>query len=193
MTYKDSIVDYFPVNNQEASEKEVILSYIEHYPDTILLRENTMGHLTSSGFIMNEALDKVLVIYHKIYQSWGWTGGHADGDADLLHVAIKEAMEETGVSKIRPLMEQIASLDILPVWGHMKKGVYVPTHMHLSVAYVLIADETETLTVNEEETNGVMWIKVEALKDYCNEPPLLEVYNKLIDKARAYRTAHPKV
>ena len=186
MSYKQEIQAYMPVNEQEASEKKVILDYIEKFPDNILLRENEFAHLTSSGFIMNETLDKVLMIHHNIYKTWAWTGGHADGDTDLLYVALKEAKEETGVKTIKPLMEGIASVDILPVWGHVKKGKYVPTHMHLSVAYILIADEREALEINPEENSGVMWIPVEKLEEYCNEPQIVTIYHKLIDKANSY-------
>ena len=112
MNYKEAIKRYEPINEQEASEKKVILEYIEQYPHNILLRENELGHLTSSGFIMNKDLTKTLMVHHNIYNTWAWTGGHADGDEDLLYVAIKEAKEETGVTKIEPLMEEIASVDI---------------------------------------------------------------------------------
>ena len=115
MNYKEAILAYQPINEQEEAEKRVILEYINEYPDTVLLRENEKGHLTSSGFIMNKDLTKVLMIHHNIYNSWAWTGGHADGDEDLLYVAMKEAKEETGVVEIEPLMEEIASIDILPV------------------------------------------------------------------------------
>lgn len=186
MNYKQEIQAYSPVNDQEISEKKVILEYIEKFPDNILLRENEFAHLTSSGFVMNETLDKVLMVHHNIYKTWAWTGGHADGDADLLYVALKEATEETGVKNIKPLMKTIASLDILPVWGHIKKGQYVPTHMHLSVAYILIADEKEALEINHEENSGVMWIPIEKLEDYCSEPQILPIYYKLIDKAHKY-------
>ena len=57
-----------------------------------------MAHMTASSWIVNEDYTKVLMIYHNIYNSWAWTGGHADGDEDLLHVAVKEAREETGLS-----------------------------------------------------------------------------------------------
>lgn len=186
MKYKEQIEAYVPVNEQEASEKKVILDYIRAYPDNILLRENEFGHLTSSGFIMNREMNKVLMIHHNIYNTWAWTGGHADGDEDLLYVAIKEAKEETGVTEIEPLFKEIASIDILPVWGHVKKGKYVATHMHLSVAYILIADENQELTLNQEETSGVKWIGIDELEEYCNEPQIIPIYYKLIEKAKAY-------
>jgi len=186
MNYKEAIMAYKPINEQEEAEKRVILQYINEYPHNILLRENEFGHMTSSGFIMNEDLSKVLMIHHNIYNTWAWTGGHADGDEDLLYVAIKEAKEETGVTSIKPLMEDIASIDILPVWGHVKKGKYVATHMHLSVAYILIADENQELKVNEDETSGVKWIKIEEIEQYSSEKDIIPIYYKLIEKAKAY-------
>lgn len=186
MNYIDEITAYKPVNEQEAAEKRVILQYIKDYPHNILLRENELGHLTSSGFIMNKTLDKVLMVHHNIYQTWAWTGGHADGDDDLLYVALKEAREETGVQNIEPLMPEMASLDILPVWGHVKKGAYVPTHMHLSVAYILIADENEQLHINEAENSGVKWLTLDEIATHCNEPQIVEIYKKLIKKAHQH-------
>ncbi len=187
MNYKEAIERYKPINEQEASEKKVILDYINQYPHNILLRDNEFGHLTSSGFIMNKELTKTLMIHHNIYNTWAWTGGHADGDEDLLYVAIKEAKEETGVTKIEPLTNEIASIDILPVWGHVKKGKYVATHMHLSVAYILIADEAQELYINEAENSGVKWIEIEEMKQYCKEEKMLPVYYKLIERAKSYR------
>ena len=184
MNYKEEIIAYMPVDEQEAGEKKVILEYINKFPENILSRENKFAHLTSSGFIMNADLDKVLMVHHNIYQTWAWTGGHADGEVDLLKVAIKEAIEETGVRNIRPLTGTIASLDILPVWGHIKKGKYVATHLHLSVAYILIADEEDEVKVNEAENSGVMWIGIDELEKYSNEPQLIRVYHKLIKQAK---------
>ena len=53
------------------------------------------------------------MIHHNIYNSWGWTGGHADGDSDLIKVSIKEAKEETGIKEARPNNNDICSIDIL--------------------------------------------------------------------------------
>ena len=107
---------------------------------------------------MNPSLDKALLVHHNIRNTWAWTGGHADGDANLLQVAVREAKEETGVMNVIPLTPKIITIDILPVFGHWRKGNYVNTHLHLSIAYILIASEKETLTVNENELIGVSWI-----------------------------------
>ncbi|PKM55862.1 MAG: NUDIX hydrolase [Firmicutes bacterium HGW-Firmicutes-5] len=184
--FKEQISSYAPVNEQERSDKKHIYHYIEQFPFNILHRENTLAHITSSGFIMNKDLTRILVIYHKIYQAWGWTGGHADGDENLLKIALKEAKEETGLKSIKPLSKQIMAMDILPVWGHMKQGRYVSAHLHLNAAYVLIADESEPLHANIEETDGAKWIDVSDIGLHSSEKELIYVYEKLIKAARAF-------
>lgn len=188
MNYKKQIEEFIPLNEQEENDKRLVLEYIDAYPHNILLRENELAHITSSGLILNKSLDKMLMIHHNIYKTWAWTGGHADGDEDLLYIAIKEAKEETGVERFTVLINQLMSLDILPVYGHVKKGKYVSTHLHLSAAYVLIADENEKLIIKEDENSGVKWIDVHEIDKYSNEPYLIEMYKKIINRAKSLGT-----
>lgn len=183
--FKKQIQSYVPMNEQEEQDQKVMLDYIQLFEQNILTRENQFAHLTSSGFILNESKDKVLMIYHNLYNSWAWTGGHADGEADLLAVAIKEAKEETGVVNIRPLSEEIMSLDILPVWGHMKKGKYVSSHQHLNVSYLLVASEEDVLRIKADENSNVGWISVNEIETYCQEPQMIPIYQKLLQRATA--------
>lgn len=88
MSWIEDIKKYVPYNEQEAKDKELILGAISNF-NNLLTRENVVMHITSSGYVINKNRDKVLMIYHKIYNSWAWTGGHADGDSDLLYIAIK--------------------------------------------------------------------------------------------------------
>lgn len=183
MNYIEAIKRYKPINEQEKKDKEIILSCINNYSD-VLTRENEVCHLTSSGFIINKDRDKVLMIHHNIYKSWGWTGGHADGDGDLLKVAIKEAMEETGVKNVIPVTKDICSIEILPVNSHIKRGKYVAPHLHLSIAYILEVDEGEKLHIKEDENSAVKWISIKDIKDHVNEEHMLKVYEKLINKSK---------
>ena len=175
---------YQPKNELEARDQSIILTYIHQFKNNVLTRENEIAHITSSGFILNKNQDKVLMVYHNLYNSWAWTGGHADGESDLLGVAIREAQEETGVVNVRPLIESIQSIDILPVWHHMKKGAVVSSHLHLNVTYLLIADEKEALSVKEDENSAVGWLELDKLETYCTEPYLIPVYKKLIEAAK---------
>lgn len=184
MSYYEEIKAYEPANDQEANDKKVILTYIEDFEHNILTRDNEIAHMTSSGLILNKSLDKILMIHHNIYNTWAWTGGHADGEEDMLKTAVKEAMEETGLKNIVPLKKDLASIDILPVYGHMKRGKYVSAHLHLNASYALIASEDEVPVVNEEETSGVQWVPVCDLSSYSNEPYLIDVYMKIVNWAR---------
>lgn len=183
MNWIDSIKKYNPYNEQEKKDKEIILQCIDTF-NNILTRDNEIAHITSSAFVVNKTKDKVLMVYHNIYNSWSWTGGHADGEEDLLAVAIREVSEETGVKNIQPVISDIFSLDILTVIGHIKRGKYVAPHLHLSIAYLVEADENQKLVVKEDENSGVKWIPIEEVNTYSNEPHMQKVYQKLIDKMK---------
>lgn len=184
MNYTEVINSYRPMNEQEVQDKKVILDYIHHFGDNVLSRSNEIAHITSSGFIMNETLDKVLLIHHNIRNVWAWTGGHADDDKDMLYVSLKEAREETGIQDIYPLSKDIASIDILTVEGHIKNGAYVNVHLHLSVAYVLIADEKSKVSICPTENSGVEWFPVSHFTNEHFHEHDVYLYNKLISFAK---------
>ena len=183
--YADALRAYSPQNEQEDADRRMILEYIRRFPDNILTRDNAIAHMTSSGFVVNADASKVLMAHHNLYRVWAWTGGHADGEADLLAVALREAREETGAEHVRPLSAQIASVDILPVWGHVKGGRYVCAHQHLNVSYLLVADETDPLRAREGENTRVGWLPAERLLEYPREWQMDGVYTKLLARARA--------
>ncbi len=185
MSYIDEIRAYLPQNAQEEADKREILNFIELYPNDVLTRENRVAHITASGFTINESCTKILLAHHNIMGVWAWTGGHADGECDLLSVAVREAMEETGITHIRPLKKEIASLDILPVFGHTRRGVYVSTHLHLSIAYLLICSEKDALTPRKGENTAVDWFPFSYfMAEHFNASDVY-LYNKLIGRAKA--------
>jgi 8-oxo-dGTP pyrophosphatase MutT (NUDIX family) len=180
------IIEFKPQTEQEETDQKLIVEFVKKNKDA-LLRDNKVAHVSSSGFILNKRMDKALMVYHKIYKSWSWTGGHADGEKDLLKVAIEEAKEETGIENVKPLTNKIVTLDVLPVPSHFKRGKFVSAHLHLSVAYVLIADETDRLIVKEDENSGVKWMKIKDIDKEVNELDMKLVYNKLINRAKKIR------
>jgi 8-oxo-dGTP pyrophosphatase MutT (NUDIX family) len=122
------------------------------------------------------------MVHHNIFNSWSLTGGHADGEEDLLAVAIREVKEETGVNSVEPLLTDIFSLDLLSVVGHRKSGKYVAPHLHLSIVYLVEADENEKVSIKEDENSGVKWIPIDEVNEYSNEPHMQKIYSKLIEK-----------
>ena len=178
-TVSERIRQYQPTCQQEEQDQIAILQYLS-LGANVLERESLLGHFTSSALIVNPSRTKTLFIHHKIYQKWAWTGGHMDGETDFLHVALKEAQEETGVRQLKVLSPEIASLDIIPVNGHVKNGSWVSAHLHFSVAFLLEAEETEALIVNEAETNGVAWLPIDEIEAYSQEPHVFPVYQKML-------------
>lgn len=186
MSLREQISHYIPYSTQEAKEQEVILNYMDTF-DNLLTRENEFAHFTASAWIVNPERTKILMAYHTIYQSWSWIGGHADGNANLLEVALKETTEETGLMKITPLANTIYSLEILGVPSHMKKGSPIATHLHLNITYLIEADETEQTVVKEDENSAIKWMKLEEAVEACAEPEMKVVYAKLNDKLKDYK------
>ena len=181
-TLEQQLKEYHPYNEQEERDLAVIRSMLDAQPD-IFTRENQVAHMTASSWLVNSARDKVLMVYHNIYRSWSWTGGHADGERDLLAVAMREAGEETGVQRLRAVTEDIFSVETLTVDGHEKRGVYVPSHLHLNVTYLLEADEEDALRVKPDENSGVQWFSLEEALGACSEPWMAErIYRKLNEK-----------
>ncbi|MBN2605656.1 MAG: NUDIX domain-containing protein [Bacilli bacterium] len=176
------LLKYSPVNEQEKIDKHAIIQFLERNPDAYN-RSNLIGHMTSSAIVMNQSMDKVLFAHHNIYNSWGWVGGHNDGDHDCLHVAIKEAKEETGVKNIYPYNDNILGIDIIFVQNHIKNGIYVGDHLHLNVTYLLIADEEDKLEISHHENSDVKWFELDKVLDFVNEDRMKPIYQKLFDNA----------
>ena len=178
MDFSDALKRYIPRDEQEAADRAVMLDCLARFPD-VYARTNLLCHVTASAWITNAARDRVLMIYHNIYDSWAWTGGHADGEHDLLRVALREAAEETGLSSVRPASDRLLSIETLTVNPHIKRGVFVPAHLHLNGTYLLLADETEPLRVKTDENSAVAWFAPEDAIAACSEPWMRPVYRRL--------------
>ena len=182
MALREEILAFWPGCEQEETEKRLMLAYLERFSD-LLTRENEMAHFTASCWIVNPARDKVLLAYHNLYQSWAWLGGHADGDGDLRRVALREAQEESGLTQARILGEGIFSLEILGVDGHVRRGRYVGTHLHLNVTYLLEADDRLPIRAKPDENSAVRWMPVGEVLQAVSEPEMRVVYRKLMERA----------
>ena len=182
MTLEEQLAAFIPFNEQEAQDRALILHCLKTEPD-IFTRQNRLAHMTASAWIVNASRTKALMAYHNLYHSWSWLGGHADGETDLLHVAMREAKEETGIEHLRLIGGGVASLEILPVWAHVKRGRAVGSHLHLNVSYLFEADDTLPLRVAEDENSAVGWLGIDRLDEYVSERDMLPTYRKILNRA----------
>lgn len=179
----ERLKNYLPYNEQEKVDKQYMIDCERVFGD-ILHRSNLMCHLTSAGIVINKERTKCLCVYHNLYKSWTFPGGHADGDDDMIYVAEKELMEETSLKDFRLLSQEPISIDTLTTDSHTKNGAYVPSHIHLSFAYLFEADENQSMKVCENENSDVRWLTFDELLENSNEPNMIKVFKKIFDRIK---------
>ena len=127
-----------------------ILNLLENHPNA-LDRNCRPGHLTGSSLIIRPEDSKILVLFHAKLKRWLQPGGHADRDGDMARVALREAIEETGIPQLN-IIEPPIDLDI-----HIVDPPHEDTHEHHDVRYLVLAPEGSCPRVNYEST-GFQWL-----------------------------------
>lgn len=181
-----ALVGFQPFDEQQKAVSEQIQFAWQMFGSRLYTRENPLCHFTASAWIVNPACTHALMVYHNIYRSWSWTGGHNDGNSDFQSVARREALEETGLSGISLLCPAPVRWDVLSVPAHHKNGRAVAPHLHFNAAYLYTAREDQPLHACEAENSAVGWVPMEALPAYCSEPLLLPIYQWLCEQAKLY-------
>ena len=188
MTLKEQIENYNPFDEQEKNDKDYFLRFINTFDDT-LTRNNIFGHFSASAFVINKARNKMVVVYHIINDGWIYPGGHADGESDLLSVAIREVEEETGL-KTKVLYNGIYAIQANSVQPHIKNKKFVSAHTHFDVIYILEADDTIPLVYREDESKGVKWIAFEDAENDDIVPFIRPIHKKLIKKLKIFEKTY---
>ena len=174
-----------PWNEQEARDRDTLLRLLER-GQAPYGREDP-AHLTASAWVVAPDRRRVLLAYHNLFDSWTWLGGHADGERDLLSVALREAREESGLEEVRPLSRELYSVEILTVDGHEKRGQYVSSHLHLNITFLLEADPAAPIRCKPDENSRVGWFGLEEAVAASTEPWFqTRIYPKLNGKLAAF-------
>ena len=174
-----------PWNEQEERDRDALLRLLE--AGRAPYGREDPAHLTASAWVVSPDRERVLLAYHNLYNSWAWLGGHADGERDLLSVALREVREESGLEDVRPVTRDIYSVEILTVDGHEKRGRYVSSHLHLNITFLLEADPAAPVRRKPDENSAVGWFTLEEAVAASTEPWFqARIYSKLNAKLAGF-------
>lgn len=152
-----AVMDARPGDADHEAARTAILAFVDDHPDA-LHRSCAEGHLTGSALVVDPVRRQLLLLFHAKVQRWLQPGGHADGDANLAHVALREAEEETGIRGLRVVTPAI-DLDVHTF--HHASG-REPDHLHLDVRHLVLAPAGAEPTANHE-SEALRWVAVEEL------------------------------
>jgi 8-oxo-dGTP pyrophosphatase MutT (NUDIX family) len=149
---------YEKANPDEGGCVGRVRSLVEEHADCFE-RTCLPGHVTASAWILSPDRDRALLTRHRKLQRWLQLGGHADGDPDVLAVALREAREESGMAEFGVICGQGLAgesgpplpLDI-DVHGIPARGAE-PAHAHHDIRYLLVAAAGQSLAMSEESTD----------------------------------------
>ena len=149
---------------EEAGYVSRSISYIEEH-ENCFFRELWPTHVTGSAWVVSPDRQSVLMLHHKKLDQWFQPGGHADGDHDILRVALKETEEETGIdpAKIKLLSADIFDIDIHAI----PAGPTDPQHNHIDIRFLLEVDDSLPVPGNDE-SHDVLWVNLYQVSRYNN-------------------------
>ena len=143
------------------------------------------GHATGSAWLVNPAMTPVLLTHHRKLNIWVQLGGHADGNSDLLEVALREGGEESGLQDLDVLDDQLFDIDI-----HLipERGAE-PAHFHYDARFALRAASNEYVV--SDESHALEWVEITKLAQKTAEPSMLRMADKWLSLYATKGAPHP--
>jgi 8-oxo-dGTP pyrophosphatase MutT (NUDIX family) len=164
--------NHHPKDLHEVQFTKQITTFVQQNPDCFE-RSLLIGHVTGSAWILDKSHQFTLLTHHRKLDKWFQTGGHCDGDSDVLNVALKEAQEETGLSDIQIISPNIFDIDIHEI--PERKGV--PAHLHYDVRFLLEADMNQPFTVSSESTD-LAWVALSEVSKLNDSESIVRMVRK---------------
>ena len=143
----------------EQSELRARFQAFANSSSEVFERSHPPGHFTASCWLLSPDRRRVLLTQHKKLGRWLQLGGHADGDLDLVDVALREAQEESGLDCLGPdsIVPEIFDLDAHEIPARANE----PAHIHWDVRFVIYA-ASELFNVSAE-SDALAWVEIDQL------------------------------
>jgi 8-oxo-dGTP pyrophosphatase MutT (NUDIX family) len=166
------------VGDPEAEDhRDAVLDFLLDHPDAAE-RACAQGHLTGSALVVDASGERTLLMLHRKLGRWFQPGGHADGDANLAAVALREATEETGIAGLRVAVPAI-DVDV-----HRVEPPGEPAHLHLDVRFLVVAPEGAVEEANEESL-ALRWVTEAELPELDPDASTTRLVRRGLAVARA--------
>ena len=184
LEYLKDLKNYVPQDYQDEVEKRAFLKFVSSFDD-VLTRKNLLGSLTASAFVVDDKMEKTLIVNHNIYEGYFYPGRHADGEDNLLKVAIREVEEETGLI-VKPVNDVPISIQTLPAKSHYRKGEFVPSHTHYDFLYLLMVEKEsmDSIRIQSYENSDVKWIDMNSYDENELVDFVRPVFRRVISKVK---------
>ena len=172
----------------EAAYIRRAITFVEQHED-IFYRELWPAHVTGSAWVVSPDRSRVLMMHHRKHGQWFQPGGHADGDADILRVALRETAEEMGLApgKVQLLSTEVFDVDIhaIPAIGDE------PKHEHIDIRFLVEIDDSLEVPGNDE-SHEVIWVDLFNVSHYNSNRStyrMLEKTRRMRNSMMARKTA----
>ncbi len=169
---KNLLQNYNPSDIQEQNFKLRMLEFLHQYSNCFE-RSLKIGHFTASAWLLNHDQTHALLMHHAKLDQWFQLGGHADGHANLLEVAIKEAQEESGIENIVPMSTQIFDIDVHQIPANSREAA----HDHFDVRFLLQAVGDQDVIANKE-SKALVWFGKDRTRLPTQSPSVVRMFDK---------------
>jgi len=169
---QDKLFSYSPIDENEALMLIDIMEFVENYKNCFD-RQLSVGHITGSAWIIDQDRTHALLTHHKKLDRWLQLGGHSDGDADTLAVALKEGREESGLDDIIAVSEGIFDVDVHLIPARKSE----PDHYHYDIRFLLEADRNTPLIISDE-SNDLAWVALDDINQLVDDESIRRMLRK---------------
>lgn len=149
--------NYVASCDEETSFVSRFLSLLSDEP-RCFYRDCFPAHITGSALLLDHTGTQILMNHHKSLNKWLNFGGHADGEEDILAVAIRETMEESGLTNLKPYSANIIDIDIHTIPANNKKGE--PEHEHFDIRYLMQMTSEDNTPILSNESIDLRWVPI---------------------------------
>lgn len=170
---------YVPEDDTDRAQRDRIVAFVRENP-ACFERTLRIGHITGAAWLLDKTRSRVLLTHHRKLNRWLQLGGHADGDTNVLEVALREAREESGIADVSPISAAIFDVDVHPIPAHKSE----PAHHHYDIRFLVGVTDSEDYQVSDE-SHDLAWVPMAEVPRLDTDGSVLRMHRKWLNMSKA--------